>query len=155
MGMRNSAMVWNPVDMGPRNSEHFSSSLDFKPLFNHDAQILFQTMIKPQYMGFKPKRSPSVSNFKAWLTLCHDHLFQHEVVNCVKSLGNGSEESWFTNGGHSPKGALMLKFWINVQIYTNFYTDILPNFLFSISSVLLAADNWRLGLFKHHLFYFT
>jgi hypothetical protein len=55
----------NPLDMGPKNSKHFSSSLDFKPLFNHDAQILFQTMIKPQYMGFKPKRSPSVSNFKA------------------------------------------------------------------------------------------
>jgi hypothetical protein len=53
------------LDMGPKNSKHFSSSLDFKPLFNHDAQILFQTMIKPQYMGFKPKRSPSVSNFKA------------------------------------------------------------------------------------------
>jgi hypothetical protein len=49
--------------------------------------------------------------------------------------------SWFNNGGHSPKGTLMLKFWINVQIYTNFYTDIQPNFLFSISSVLLAADN--------------
>jgi hypothetical protein len=44
-------------------------------------------------------------------------------------------------GGHSPEGALMLKFWINVQIYANFYADILPNFLFSISGVLLAADN--------------
>jgi hypothetical protein len=42
-----------------------AEELDFKPLSNHDAQILFQTMIKPQYMGFRPKRSLSVSNFKA------------------------------------------------------------------------------------------
>jgi hypothetical protein len=55
--------------------------------------------------------------------------------------------SWFTNGGHSPKGAPMQKIWINVQIYRNFYTDILPCFLFSISWVLLAVDDWKLGLF--------
>jgi hypothetical protein len=63
-------------------------------------------------------------------------------VTC--GLGAGSWEMlnpWFNNGGHSPKEALMLKFWINVRIYTNFYTDILPNILFSISSVLLAANN--------------
>jgi hypothetical protein len=27
------------------------------------------------------------------LTLSHDHLFQHEVVNCVKSLGQGVRNS--------------------------------------------------------------
>jgi hypothetical protein len=71
------------------------------------------------------------------INLQYLHVPQHELRPTDREMLN----SWLNNGGCSPKGALMLNFWINVQIYMNFYTDILPNFLFSISSVLLAADN--------------
>jgi hypothetical protein len=81
-------------------------------------------------------------------TIDGDFVICTNVVRCRprRWLKLGSLE-----GRHSPKGALMLKFWISVPIYTDFYTaDIPPVFLFSNGWVLLADDNsWRLGLFEH------